>query len=108
MSNLFVIVGLRIRDRRQFLAMSQKTLAEKIEVQRTTITNAELGRQKLPLDKISQIAEVLGVTLHDLIPNSIVNVKISIDGSEIDVPLEIADKIRGLISRCIVADIADE
>lgn len=48
--------------------MTQDDLAGKIELSRSSLANIEIGRQRLPLFSIYQIAEALGVDVMDLLP----------------------------------------
>ena len=48
--------------------MSQEDLAAQVGVSRASITQAESGQQKLPLQSLYLIAGVLGVAIADLLP----------------------------------------
>lgn len=57
---LYSRVGARMRAARRACGMNQETLAGVVGVVRTSITNAETGRQRTPLHTIVAIAEALG------------------------------------------------
>lgn len=56
-------VGKKIRDRRMGLGLSQRDLAAKMGYSnQSAIARTEAGKVDLPLSRISQFAEVLGVS----------------------------------------------
>lgn len=57
----------RIRDVMKAKGMSQGRLADAAGVSRATINNYLTGATPLTLDRADQIAEILGVTLADLV-----------------------------------------
>jgi transcriptional regulator with XRE-family HTH domain len=57
-----VAVGARIRIIRETLGMSQGDLAEKVGMERTSVTNVEIGRQRLLLQTVEAFARALGTT----------------------------------------------
>lgn len=65
---LFEFVGKRIRKRRRDRGHTQEELAKLISLSRTSVTNIEKGRQRLPLHQLLHVAEVLDCELHDLLP----------------------------------------
>lgn len=66
--NLYRLIGLRVANFRNKKKISQAALAEQVGVARTSVTNLESGRQRVTLDHLNQIAEVLGVELSELMP----------------------------------------
>lgn len=62
------ILGEKIRELRQKHDVSQENLAEKIGLNRTSISNIEAGRQLAPLDVMYKICHTLGTELHFLLP----------------------------------------
>ena len=66
--------GRLIRNAREARRMSQERLAVAVGLSRTSITNIEKGRQKLLLHTLADIAVVLGIGLHELLPASGVKV----------------------------------
>jgi transcriptional regulator with XRE-family HTH domain len=61
-------VGKRILKIRLQRRLTQESLAESVKLTRTSITNIERGRQKLPLYTLALIAESLSVQCSDLLP----------------------------------------
>ena len=55
-------VGIRIRLIREALGMSQYDLAKKVGYTRVSVTNVEIGRQRLLLDTVERFASALGTT----------------------------------------------
>lgn len=62
-------VGSRVRTRRTHLGLSQGELANRVNLQRTSITNLEKGRQKVPLHVLYDVAEALDVEINTLLPS---------------------------------------
>ena len=55
-------VGFRIRLVREALCMTQDDLAQRVGMKRTSVTNIEIGRQRLLLDSVEDFARALGTT----------------------------------------------
>jgi transcriptional regulator with XRE-family HTH domain len=67
---LYVEVGRLIRAARKAKSMTQEGLGALVGLSRTSITNIELGRQRLFLDTLHQIADKLGIQVASLFPKS--------------------------------------
>jgi transcriptional regulator with XRE-family HTH domain len=65
---LYREVGSRIREQRQRLEMTQLRLADEVRFTRASIANIELGRQKLLLHTLVDIAAALDIAPAKLIP----------------------------------------
>src|SRR6266446_6747987 len=65
---LYAVIGERVARERGRKGMSQEDLAAQVGVSRASITQAESGQQKLPLQSLYLIAGVLGVAIADLLP----------------------------------------
>ena len=96
---LYELVGRKVREKRERLEKTQDELARSIDLTRTSITNIERGRQKVPLHHLLRIASALGEELRDLIPTKAEldtrpMVPVTIDGKEHQVPPEAASFIR--------------
>lgn len=61
-------VGRRVREVRQRTNMTQQSLASKVSLSRASVTNLEMGRQKLMLHTLIDIASELHVAPADLLP----------------------------------------
>lgn len=66
--NLYAETGRRIGKVRKARGMSQEQLAKMIGLSRTSVTNIEKGRQKLPLHTLYEIAATLGMGVEELLP----------------------------------------
>lgn len=60
-------VGLRIRIIREALDMTQGDLAKRVGLTRVSVTNIEIGRQRLLLHTVEQFAKALGTTPKNLL-----------------------------------------
>jgi transcriptional regulator with XRE-family HTH domain len=67
-SEIYVHVGEAIRRKREARGMTQATLASKVDLARTSITNIEAGAQSLPLHHFLLIAAALSAAPADLLP----------------------------------------
>ncbi len=65
---LYRHIGARLKQRRNELGMNQGQLAEVVGVLRTSITNIEAGRQKVPLHILYKICAVLEIEVRELLP----------------------------------------
>lgn len=66
-------IGVRIRDFRKALNLTQAKLAEKSGVEPSNISHIERGATKVSLPTLIKIANVLNVSLDELVYDSIVN-----------------------------------
>jgi transcriptional regulator with XRE-family HTH domain len=66
---LYRLLGARIRTRRQKLGITQEALAGRIRRTRTSVSNLEAGRQKLPLHQLLLVARALDTDIRDLLPS---------------------------------------
>lgn len=57
-------IGRRIRIMRKWRDMNQGTLAARMRLTRTSVVNAESGRQKLPVWNLLKLSEILDVPPH--------------------------------------------
>ena len=64
------LVGRRIKHYRMSKNITQEELAFEINTSPAYISNIERGKKKPSLQKLIEIADVLGVTINDLIYNS--------------------------------------
>lgn len=67
---LYSAIGLRIKHARSTMQLTQEDTAKAVGVLRTSITNIEKGRQRLPIDLLYDIADVLGVQAVSLLPRN--------------------------------------
>lgn len=59
--------GVRVRQLREKVGLSQEKLAEKTDVHRTYISGVERGRQNISLLTMGKLARALAVDLEDLV-----------------------------------------
>lgn len=64
---LYAAVGSRLRERRRALGVTQEYLAEAAGYTRTSVVNIEDGRQRAPLGTLARLAEILKISLDDLL-----------------------------------------
>jgi len=62
------IIGKNIRAERNRVGMSQIALAKAISVSEPVIVHMETGRTSQPITRLYAVAEVLGVSIYDLLP----------------------------------------
>jgi DNA-binding XRE family transcriptional regulator len=67
---LYTLIGDRVRRIRetQTPRMSQEDLARILELKRTSVTNIELGKQKLTLDAVYRLCEHFGLDISEIMP----------------------------------------
>jgi len=76
-------LGAQIKVARQKSRLTQESLARKVSLTRTTVTNIEKGRQQLLVHTLVDIATALNVSIDVLLPvqqsmsiNDLINVKV--------------------------------
>lgn len=65
---LHAALGKKIRELRQSSGLTQAELADRIAISRTSLTNVELGRQRVLVDQLYKMADVLNTRPQDLLP----------------------------------------
>lgn len=55
-------VGIRVRQIREVLGLTQDELAKRVNLTRASVVNLEVGRQRLLLDGVERYARALGTT----------------------------------------------
>jgi len=68
-TQVYKTMGRLIRARRKQLKLSQSTLAERVRLTRTSITNIEQGRQKIQIHTLWDIAKALDIHASALLPS---------------------------------------
>jgi transcriptional regulator with XRE-family HTH domain len=58
-------VGLRIRELRNNIGISQEALANKAEIDRTYITDVENGRRNISIELLFKITSALEISIKD-------------------------------------------
>jgi transcriptional regulator with XRE-family HTH domain len=60
-------LGEAIRQRRQFLGMSQGQLADRAGIERKSVSRVETGAYSPSVDRLWNIGDALGMPLHELL-----------------------------------------
>jgi len=58
-------VGLRIRELRNNIGISQEALANKAEIDRTYVTDVENGRRNISIELLHKITSALEISIKD-------------------------------------------
>lgn len=61
-------IGTTLRGAREALNMTQAELAHVVGLSRTSLTNIELGRQRILVDQLAELANALHISVSSLIP----------------------------------------
>lgn len=72
-ARVYRVLGERLRQWRERFAdeegrLTQARLAQRVGLERTSITNIENGAQKVPLHVLFRLCEVLRISVTDLVP----------------------------------------
>ncbi len=65
---LYAMIGEHLKSHREVRGLTQLQLAERVGLERTSITNIERGRQKLPLHVLFEICRTIGIAVSDVLP----------------------------------------
>jgi transcriptional regulator with XRE-family HTH domain len=68
-SKIYGFLGQLVRLRREALQITQNDLARRVGVARTSISNIEKGRQRIPVHVLFALADALGVEMASLLPS---------------------------------------
>jgi transcriptional regulator with XRE-family HTH domain len=63
----FAQLGARVAERRRAQNITQVQLAELLNVSQQTVTAYEVGRRRMPLSSLPEIARYLGVSVEELL-----------------------------------------
>jgi transcriptional regulator with XRE-family HTH domain len=108
-SPLYQAIGRRIREERERpeLKMSQTKLADLLRLSRVSVVNMEKGRHRVPIDVLYDVARILSIEPHDLLPR----LESSADGAPLKLPKEfqkLTPAARVAVSRLIATDVEGE
>lgn len=82
---LYLHIGKSLANsRKKNPQLTQETLANRLNLTRTSISNIERGSQKAPLDLIYRYCETIGVEISDVLPN-FNDVCITTSGTPVDI-----------------------
>jgi XRE family transcriptional regulator, regulator of sulfur utilization len=65
MSELSILIGARIKELRKIKKISQMKLAEYCDLNRTFISDVELGKKNASIESIEKITEVLDISFEE-------------------------------------------
>jgi transcriptional regulator with XRE-family HTH domain len=91
-------VGRRIRLARKACTLTQESLASRVSLTRTSITNIEQGRQKFPLHMLAELADALQVAPTALLPDAPAHQDADLDQALVGRSLEEQAWIRSALS----------
>lgn len=63
-----IFIAHKIRENRQRVGMNQTELGEKLGLTRTSMTNIELGRQRLSIENLYLLCKFFGVKSNTFLP----------------------------------------
>lgn len=67
---MFVRFGQRLREVREKVGISQEKLAELAGLHRTYVSSVERGKRNISIQNIERLAEALGTTMAQLMPDA--------------------------------------
>ncbi|ARU60941.1 hypothetical protein CBW65_07480 [Tumebacillus avium] len=67
-TTLYEYIGKKIREARENKSWTQSDLSTKVDLTRTSVTNIELGRQKIQIHVLYNFARALSISPHELLP----------------------------------------
>ena len=100
---LYEWVGRKIREARNEANLTQERLALLIDLERTSITNIEAGKQRIPIHILYGIADAVAKDVNQLLPppaevvyRNHDQVRVRVGSTEENVPASLADTLRDL------------
>lgn len=72
-SYFYAEFGAKLKKARERADLTQKELAERVDLPRTSVTNIEQGRQRIALHQLVQFAAALGIEPLELLPEEELN-----------------------------------
>ena len=70
LSDVFVRFGKKLREIRERKGVSQEKLAEMAALHRTYVSSVERGKRNISLLNIERLAQALGVSLQEIMPDN--------------------------------------
>jgi transcriptional regulator with XRE-family HTH domain len=106
---LYRHIGAQLRQRRTALGLSQAELAQQVGLLRTSITNIEAGRQRLPIHVLYQLCDVLRLEVHAVLPDMagagrVQTVPVTVGATTAEVPLKTAEFLRQVLDEAGAQD----
>ena len=97
-ADIYKPLGQLVRAFRTRAGLSQQELADKIGLTRTSVTNIEKGRQRIPLHLLFALADALKVAPRQLLPSGSVTLP---NGMEAKLPKEFDEAQRRALRRIV-------
>lgn len=67
-------IGLRIKELRGTLGMSQEAFANSIDMSRTYLAEVEIGKRNISIENIDRICDGLGISIREFFDSDIFDV----------------------------------
>ncbi|MDQ0914658.1 helix-turn-helix domain-containing protein [Paenibacillus sp. V4I5] len=67
---LYEEIGRKVKDARVMRGFTQQELSDRIRLSRSSVASIEIGVQKIPLHTLYEICFVLGIEVHQVLPNN--------------------------------------
>ena len=96
-------IGARIRSRRKELRLTQETLASRLGLSRASLANIETGRQSVLVHRLYPIAQVLSLSVADLLP-PLPTPPTTTDAGDLPLPHDLSPHQRIQIARVLSDD----
>jgi transcriptional regulator with XRE-family HTH domain len=74
-SYFYAAFGAKLRQAREKAGLTQKQLADRVELPRTSVTNIEHGHQRIALHQLVQFSSALGIEPLELLPEEELNLQ---------------------------------
>ena len=99
---LYRYIGQRIRTARTSTGLTQRQLADRLGVERTSITNVEAGRQRIPVHMLYRFCVALEIEVIELLPSVQLLISDETDACALsaqleNIPPKTAEVIRSLL-----------
>lgn len=82
--NIYIEFGKRLAEMRQQINLSQKSIADKLEIPQSTYAGYETGSRKIPLELIVRLSKILNISPTVLILGKEINIINDFTASEIE------------------------
>ena len=82
--NIYIEFGKRLAEMRQQINLSQKSIADKLEIPQSTYAGYETGSRKIPLELIVRLSKILNISPTVLILGKEINIINDFTASELE------------------------
>lgn len=77
---LYETIGLNIRNLRQAKNITQQVLSDRVDLTRTSLVHIEQGQQRLTIERLYKISNILDVSIEKILPLRYKDADITEDG----------------------------